>query len=269
GEAATVEIEAIADGATAAQLPAIALGDAAGVQVLAEPQQADEQFVDGRPTTILRRRFSLVPQQAGELVVPGPRVEWWDAVKGEARTTSLPPVRLQVAPGAAAGAPEAPAGDAAAVLPSDGVAPSTRAKTVGMHRWLWGLFGIAVIAALCAWWWRDRVSPASRAVASEAAPRVAPHAPGLAEALKAGDLAGIAHALCAEAGLQAGNLDGVRDRLDDAGQVRAVEALQAARWGNGDTAGALAALRKAFAKGSRWRSAGKPAETLLPPLYPE
>src|SRR5690606_25256688 len=248
-------------GATAAQLPAITLGDAAGVQVLAEPQQADEQFVDGRPTTILRRRFSLVPQQAGELVVPGPRVEWWDAVKGEARTASLPPVRLQVAPGAAAaGMPATAASGRAPVVPHAGSAPSM-AKAEGWRRWQWSLCAIVVVG-LVAWWLRGR-APASRAAAAAGVTtRAAAPAPALAAALKAGDLAGIAHALCAEAGLQAGNLDGVRDRLDDAGQVRAVEALQAARWGNGDTAGALAALRKAFAKGSRWRSAGKPAETL-------
>ena len=45
--------------------------------------------------------------------------------------------------------------------------------------------------------------------------------------------------------------------------------LQAARWGDGDAASALAALRAAFAKGPRWRKPTKASTSLLPPLYPE
>ena len=49
GEAAAVEIEVIADGASAAQLPPLTLAETRGVQLFADPPLVDEQFIDGRP----------------------------------------------------------------------------------------------------------------------------------------------------------------------------------------------------------------------------
>ncbi|MEO6383989.1 MAG: BatD family protein, partial [Thermomonas sp.] len=100
GAATTVELEMIADGASATQLPALTFPDSPDVQVFADPPQTDEQFIDGRPRATLRRRISLVPLHAGTLSLPGPRIEWWDAAQGVARTAMLPPLQLQVAPGA-------------------------------------------------------------------------------------------------------------------------------------------------------------------------
>ena len=130
--------------------------------------------------------------------------------------------------------------------------------------WLLLAIGLAVSFA----WWRSR---SQAAVAdAEAAPPASPSAPSLAAALTQGDLAAIAQALCREAGSQGDDLDAVRMRLDDAAQAEAVERLQAARWGTqGDPQAALAALRRAFAKGPRWRKPERKAEALLPPLYPE
>ena len=93
--------------------------------------------------------------------------------------------------------------------------------------------------------------------------------PPLKAALAGGDLAVIAQALGTAAGVQGDDLDAVRKRLDDAAQVDAITQLQAARWGDGDAGSALAALRRAFAKGARWRVAARASESLLPPLYPE
>lgn len=89
------------------------------------------------------------------------------------------------------------------------------------------------------------------------------------DALKAGELAAIAEALCRAAGLAGDDLDALRMRLDDADQVAAVGHLQAARWGNGDATAAVTALQTAFGKGLRLRRTARAAEALLPPLYPE
>ena len=64
-------------------------------------------------------------------------------------------------------------------------------------------------------------------------------------------------------------LAAMRTRLDDDAQRDTVERLQAARWGDGDAASALAALRRAFAKGARWTTPATKPVSLLPPLYPE
>lgn len=269
GEAATVEIEVQADGASAAQLPQIGLAATDGVQVFADPPQSDEQFVDGRPTTSLRRRIALVPLKPGVLGIPGPRIEWWDAAQGVARTAMLPPIQLQVAPGTepASASADPATSPAAAVGMDDAPMPSWRA----WRRWLpWSLFGLAALAGVAAWWTVGRAGR-PRAVAVDATPEAAampPAAPALADALKQGDLGGIAHALVASAGPGVGDLDAVRARLADAAQANAVAQLQAARWGAGDADGALAALRSAFARGAAWRRAERAGKPLLPPLYP-
>ena len=132
GEATTIEVEAIADGARASQLPPLTLADSSEAQVFADPAQADEQFIEGRPRTIVRRRIAIVPLKPGALSLPGPRIEWWDAAQGVARTALLPPLRLEVSPGDAV-APDAadpvPAGEAVPPLATDGARM--------LHWWPW------------------------------------------------------------------------------------------------------------------------------------
>lgn len=260
GEAVTVEVEVQADGASAAQLPALELPASAAVQVFADPPQSDEQLADGRPRTTLRRRIALVPLQAGGLAIEGPRIAWWDAQAGVARTASLPPLRLQVAPG-----PDAAATPAPGPASSTPDAPRSPRDPRGSLRLWWGI-GVLLVTLLAAVaWWAMRRRPQ----ASASVDRATQDAPSLAQALQAGDLAGIAQALAAAAG-PGGDLATVRARLDDAAQAAAVARLQAARWGHDDAAGVLALLRTAFARGPRWRRASRrSADGTLPPLYPE
>ncbi len=265
GEAATIELEAIADGASASQLPPLTMPDSAQAQVFADPAQSDEQFVEGRPRTTLRRRIAIVPLRAGALSLPGPRIEWWDAARGVARTATLPPLQLQVAPGADAPAPPESAPPAAQAAVADAGDPAAADALKRFAPWLLLLAGVAASFA----WWRSRSPPAAADADAGTAALAAPSAPAVADALKQGDLAAIAHALCAAGGSRGDDLDALRNRLADPAQAEAVGRLQAARWGGGDAQGALAALRSAFAKGPRWRAPARKAEALLPPLYPE
>lgn len=264
GEAVTVEIEVIADGASATQLPPVVLAETPGVQLFADPPQVDEQFVDGRPRSILRRRIAIVPAQAGAVSIGGPRIEWWDAAQGVARTAMLPPLQLQVAQGE--GVASNPAEAAATAKVETGTSVSANpGGAVFSQWWPWVLLVAAALIALA--WWRWPREPQDVGTEPEAV-KVAP-IPTLHSALRDGDLAVIAQALCAGAGANGDDLDAVRKRLDDAAQVAAVVQLQAARWGDGDAASALAALRIAFTNGPRWSVAARASESLLPPLYPE
>ncbi len=177
----------------------------------------------------------------------------------------LPPLQLQVAPGAAPDiAQEIEAGTAVA----DGVGANIPASNMTLKRYApWLLLLIAMIGAYA--WWRSRALPSVAAARLAKSPPPAASAPGLAAALKQDDLAVIAQALCADAGLHGDNLGAARSMLHDAAQLEAVELLQAARWGGGDAASALAALRRAFAKGAHWRKAEARPKPLLAPLYPE
>ena len=43
-------------------------------------------------------RYAIVPEQAGELVLPEIRLDWWDTVSHQQRTAVLPAQRLNVLP---------------------------------------------------------------------------------------------------------------------------------------------------------------------------
>lgn len=270
GEAAAVTIEADADGASAAQMPELALAAPAGAQVFADPVQAHDNFDGGRPQVQLTRKFSIVPAQAGTLRIPGPRVAWWDVRAGSARTASLPDIVLRVAPGAN-GANGANAANAA---PLPGSATGETALRLPFLRgsvrpWALAAVAFAFLWLATLWWGLHRTTPAA-GTQVEAKPKtdsVRAAKPALAQALAKGDPEAISAALCSAA--DAGDLDGVRGKLGDPAQQAAVDAWQRARWGDGDLASALAALRSAFRRGPRWKSAAAKAKELLPPLYPK
>lgn len=290
GSSATVTVEVVADGASAAQLPALEFPATDGVQVFAERPQSDESVVDGRPQVRLQRRFQFVPTRPGRLVLRGPRVDWWDSRAGAARVAELPPITLDVAPGTVSDAP------APSVSPTPLARPGTR--SFARAALMVGVAAIALLLIVGAMVLRRRTSarrnaatpppvPAARmeraeandarddAAASQAraeqvvpaSPATSPSGATLRAALERGDLAAIDAALRALAGV--GDLDGVIARLDDDAQRDAVDRLRRARWADGDPIDALARLCSAFAAGARWQVAARTAGSPLPPLYPE
>jgi hypothetical protein len=269
GEAATVTVEADADGATAAQLPELQLQAGDGAQVFADPPQSDERFVEGRPRVHLTRRFSIVPARAGALRIAGPSLAWWDVRVGATRTATLPDLQIQVIPGSGAFASPAAAAPASAAA-SHRVDEAMRVPGVQGALQPWAL--VAVAFALLwlltlGWALHRRGVPVPHLSESSPAPAPTVTPRRLQDALAHGDLADVADALCALAG--APDLDAVRARLADARQQGAVDVLQRARWGGGDGTAAREALRTAFGKGPRWRATPAATREALPPLYPQ
>ena len=282
GVATTVELEMIADGASATQLPALDFPQSPDAQVFADPPQSEVELIDGRPRATLRRRFSIVPLRAGSLRLASPSVQWWDARQGIARTATLPPLVLQVAPGSAISDADRDASGDTGLKPSEDpatlhVSNSQAIKFLAGLRHLLPLLAVMLgLFVLLGGWWFARHRKVEASATSEASPTAngpSPKAMSLRDALKAGELAGIAQALCNAAGLPGDELDALRMLLDDAGQIAAVSQLQAARWadGNGerDSALALAALRAAFSKGLHVRRHRAQPDVILPPLYPQ
>jgi hypothetical protein len=267
GEAATVVIEALADGATASQLPELQLDAGGDAQVFAEPVRADERFVEGRPRTVLTRRFSIVPAHAGRLQIAPPRIDWWDARGGVARTATLPPLTLDVAAGVAPAKIATPTSSVAAEEDGRISIPGIQGRVLP---WAAAAALFALLWFVTLFWALHR-RPAAVDAARNSTPDSPPSAVDasmLRRTLAEGDLGAIADALCALATPPVKDLDALRDRLDDDMQREAITQLQRARWGGGDAATARAALRKAFADGPRWKPARKPKTYLLPPLYP-
>ncbi|HSM11970.1 MAG TPA: protein BatD, partial [Lysobacter sp.] len=271
GSAATLTVEVTADGATAAQMPELQLPPIDGVQVFAEPVQADERFVDGRPRVKLTRAFSLVPARAGDVRLSGLRLGWWDVGAGAARTASLPPLTWPVAAADGAGGVASPATPAPAAAASGAVAPAWALS--GSHQaWVLAALLFAALWLFTLVWAVQQRGQAHAQTGPATVPGVAvasrPDTASLKRALDTGGFAEVGDALCALARPVAHDLDEVRARLDDPAQRDALDAMQRARWGDGDGVAARAQLRTAFARGPRWRSvpAAKPAP--LPPLYP-
>lgn len=281
GEAATVVVEAIADGATRAQfteLPVPEVGP--GAQVFAEPAQYDESFAGGGPRLKVTRRYSIVPRQAGRLEVPGPALQWWDVAKGSTQTAQLPPLALNVAaarPGTATPPPPEPI-DTQAALPDEAVGtalPATAAAPAWPWPWIALATGLLVLWLLTLLWgWRRgrrtrraRTGPEAGGTA-EARPKVTTATlAALRQALDAEGFDEIERVLCEMGGVA--RLEQVIERLADDRQRQLLLQLQQARWGGqGDLPALRQQLRTVFRDGPRWTPAGVSTDTALAPLYP-
>ena len=281
GEAGTLTIETTVVGATQAQLPELPTPSIPGAQVFAEPPQFEERFVGGTPQVTLTRRYSVVPSQAGRLVVPGTAMAWWDVRAGAARRATLPDLTLPVVvgTGSPSSVPVAGAARGAATLPAgtDDDILLEGERRVPPRMWPWLAAGFALLWLITLLWALTRRAgissgPRARVHAQAGAPTMAPAthtAADLKRALDAGELDDIEDVLRGMARPAAVDLDDLHRRLATASQRGAVELLRRARWAGGDAAQARAALREAFRGGPRWRTADTgDVQEPLPPLYP-
>lgn len=283
GEAAQLVVEASARGATQAQFPELPTPSVPDAQVFAEPPQYEERFVDGSPQLRLTRRYSIVPNRAGPLVVPGLQVAWWDVGAAAAKTVALPDLTLDVAAGSGAFAAPAPAPTPAANPSPDNAAPTAAAGTLSLQQaaatqrpwgWIAAAIGFALLWIATLVWALLRRRGGSHGApvinASEAAApgrRVTHGVAELRRALDTGGMDDVAAVLCGMAGVA--DIDSVLAALSDPAQRAAVAQMQRARWGgDGDVTSARSALREAFAKGPRWRHATAAEPEVLAPLYP-
>lgn len=273
GEAVEIVVEAVAQGATAAQFPEIPVPQVDGAQVFAERAENTERFVDGGPQLTAVRRFSIVPLQPGTLRVPGPRMGWWDASAGSARHASLPDLQLQVAAGAAQAAAAKTTGPAAPAAPSRG--PVSAVGLDGGRGWIWlaVAFALLWLLTLASLLWSRRRQGGRAPRDGTAAPLSRPGRPVPADLRRVLDTGGFDEAvqlLRRMATPPAADLDEVIARLDDPAQHEALDAMRRALWaGEGEPARARAALRATFREGPRWKVAGGTASGPLPPLYPQ
>jgi hypothetical protein len=278
GEAATLTVEVLAVGATGAQLPELPSPSVPGAQVFAEPPQYDETFVGGTPQVKLTRRYSVVPNQAGPLLIPGLSLGWWDVRAGSAKTASLPDLRLTVAAGSGSfAAPTTGASDAVAANAGGAgnalvLTPENTPADDGLWRWLAAGFALLWLVTLVWALQRRMIAPARRSaavVAGHSASAVASHSlADLKRALDSADLVEVGEVLCGLAVPPAKDLDALIARLQDASQRNAVEDLRRACWADGDAGAARAAVREAFRKGPIWRKEAETEASPLPPLYP-
>ena len=279
GEAAELVVEAIAVGATQSQMPELSAPVLTGAQVFAEPPQYDETFVGGTPQVKLTRRFSIVPNAAGTLTVPGMKLAWWDVRAGEAKTAALQDLSLDVATGT--GNFSAPAPMASRAVPSATTGngldiPGGADRRIPVRVWVWLAVGFAGLWLLTLVWalWRHRQVAAPSRIARTQVQGKAVAMPthtlaDLKRALDTGSLDEVGEVLCGMSTPPCADLDALLTHLDSPVQRNAVEQLRRARWADGDGTHARIVLREAFRNGPTWRVMQKAAaKHELPPLYP-
>lgn len=280
GEAATIVVEAVAEGATKAQFPELPVPDVGpGAQVFAEPPQFDETFNGRTPQLTLTRRFAIVPRQAGALTVPGLRMAWWDVAAGQPRNASLPDLQLDIAAGVGGSAAAPLPVDTTSALPGEPATASTDLQLAPAQAaprpWGWIALssGLAVLWLLTlAWGWRRRRRPAVVRGAEGVVSITASGSPytraDLRRAMEAGGLDEIIAVLAGMGGVQ--TFEQVLERLDDAQQRAALVQMQQVRWGGqgGDVGQARQDLRRAFHDGPHWRPPAATQNNGLAPLYP-
>ena len=276
GEAAELVVEVIAQGATQAQMPEIPVPSIAGAQVFAEPPQYDETFSGGSPQVKLTRRYSIVPNGAGKLTIPGIKLGWWDVRSSAAKTATLPDLDLGVAAGSGnfsgSALPNATQGTTAV----DVGAAAGDSMRIPVRAWVWMAVAFAGLWLLTLVWavWRRRglAAPARRmpaALPGESQALPTHTMADLKRALDTGSLDDVGDVLRGMSTPPSADLDALIAHLDSAVQREAIEELRRARWADGDGVAARAALRAAFRKGPKWRVAARPQQQALPPLYPE
>jgi len=279
GEAVTVEVEAVAQGATRAQftdLPVPEMGAAA--QVFAEPAQYEETFAGGSPQLKVTRRYAVVPRVPGALRVPGVELRWWDVGSGQPRVARVPDLSLDVAAGTGASAPPPPPG-ATAGGEADGAGdslalPATQPASSVLWPWQAAVATLLLLwLATLYWGWRrgrrTRMAQATLPIAPVAVTASDRRAlqQQFMRLLDHGDLGEAMTALCHLAGVT--RLEEVIARLHDPQQRQALQQLQQARWGGaGDLPAVRHALRRAFHDGPHWSPPVASTDTGLPPLYP-
>jgi hypothetical protein len=186
--------------------------DAVGLEenMIAEPawpNVADARIYPDQPQGITRDdgrwvlghkefRYAVVPEQAGELLLPELEVKWWDTKNDVERVTLLPEQRLTVLPSALV--PPAPAIPPSVPAPADSstAAPGVQAQE-GAWKPLAALFTLAWLLTLPVAWWLGRRSAAGTRSApgngTDRTPGDAAHS--LRAACRAGDARGARRAL--------------------------------------------------------------------------
>ena len=98
GEPVTRTITISAQGLTGAQIQPLPIQSGNDIKIYPDQPQLSEEKSAGGIIGIRQESLALVPNRAGEIVLPAIRVQWWDTVHRRIQTATLDPVRLQVAP---------------------------------------------------------------------------------------------------------------------------------------------------------------------------
>jgi len=101
GEPITRTIRINAQGLTGAQILPLPIIESPNYKVYPDQPQLEEQAIGDGVLGTRTESLALVPNRAGELVIPAIEMRWWDTKNQRMQTTSLPATKVQVNPNTA------------------------------------------------------------------------------------------------------------------------------------------------------------------------
>ena len=101
GEPITRTIRINAQGLTGAQILPLPIIESPNYKVYPDQPQLEEQAIADGVLGTRTESLALVPNQAGELVIPAIEMRWWDTKNQRMQTASLPATKVQVNPSTA------------------------------------------------------------------------------------------------------------------------------------------------------------------------
>jgi len=150
GEPFTLTVKLSGEGVTAAQLPDPQLSQIAGAQVYPEASTTQDSVRDGHLLAARTRRFAIVPNVAGVLLMPPIQQSWWDVRKDGAAVASVGVPTLEVLPGTVStGSSSNGVMDAAPTI-GDGASIATASSALRAWQFAAAIFALGWIATL-AW----------------------------------------------------------------------------------------------------------------------
>lgn len=148
GEPLTREIVVTVDGQLHTQLAPLELPGVSGAQTYAEPQDGSTRAAPGGGVRgVQTRRWAVIPQSAGALVLPPVSVRWWDVNSDQLQTATLPELRLNVRASPASAAATQPAAQQPAAQQSP--KPSQASAEPAREQTTW--WRIAALVAMVGW----------------------------------------------------------------------------------------------------------------------
>lgn len=185
GEPVTWTLAIIADGLTAAQLPALAdrLELPEGVKTYPDQPVMRDQVTDSGITGSRQEKLAVLPSEPGTFVIPPLKLTWWNTATGKQETVELPGQAMTVSGAATSSTrptPSAPLSPAplaaepeprqqAEASPIDGLTPSAAlGSEAAIWRWATLICAAGWLMTLILWWGKGRRHSVSKSASGKA-----------------------------------------------------------------------------------------------------
>lgn len=155
GEPVTRTIVIKADGLSSEQLPQIVVTEMDGFKIYPDQPELHNQTSRDGVLGIRQEKSAIIPNKAGEYVLPALEMKWWNTLTGKMEIAQLPERVINVIPSTSVGQVEA---EGTQNIQQDPVDDLTLNTTTAVHTstgyWPWISFvlGLGWLVTLIAWW---------------------------------------------------------------------------------------------------------------------